>query len=43
LLDDGTQIGSASSQRTDVLSNGPIELSCARLILRVNELRILTL
>jgi hypothetical protein len=43
LLDDGTQIGSASSQRTDVLSNGPIELSCARVILRVNELRILTL
>ena len=43
LLDDGTQIGSASSQQTDVLSNGPIEFSCALVILRVNDLRILTL
>jgi len=43
LLDDGTQIGSASSQQTDVLSNGPIAFSCALVILRVTDLRILTL
>ncbi len=43
LLDNGTQIGSASSQQTDVLSNGPIEFSCALVILRVSDLRILTL
>ncbi|HEY6287582.1 MAG TPA: hypothetical protein VIX20_18075 [Ktedonobacteraceae bacterium] len=43
LLDDGTQIGSASSQQTDTLSNGPIEFNCSLVILRVNDLRILTL
>ena len=43
LLDDGTQIGSTSSQQTDVLSNGPIEFNCALVILRVSDLRILTL
>lgn len=43
LLDDGTQIGSASSQKTDVLSNGPIEFNCALVLLRVSSLRILTL
>jgi hypothetical protein len=43
LLDDGTQIGSASSQQTDILSNGPIAFNCALVILRVNDLRILTL
>jgi hypothetical protein len=43
LLDDGTQIGSASSQQTDVLSNGPIAFNCALVILRVTNLRILTL
>jgi hypothetical protein len=42
LLDDGTQIGSASSQQTDVLSNGPIEFNCALVILRVSDVRILT-
>ncbi len=43
LLDDGTQIGSASSQQTDTLSNGPIEFSSTLVILRVSDLRILTL
>lgn len=43
LLDDGTQIGSASSQQTDTLSNGPIEFSSKLVILRVSGLRILTL
>jgi hypothetical protein len=43
LLDDGTQIGNASSQRTDTLSNGPIEFDCTLVILRVSNLRILTL
>jgi len=43
LLDDGTQIGSASSQRTDTLSNGPIEFDSTLVILRVSNLRILTL
>ena len=43
LLDDGTQIGSASSQQTDTLSNGPIEFNCTLVILRVSDLRILTL
>ena len=43
LLDDGTQIGSVSSQQTDVLSNGPIEFSSELVILRVSDLRILTL
>ena len=43
LLDDGTQVGSASSQRTDTLSNGPIEFDSTLVILRVSNLRILTL
>ncbi len=43
LLDDGVQIGSASSQQTDVLSNGPIVFSSELVILHVNGLRILTL
>ncbi|HEX6553093.1 MAG TPA: family 16 glycoside hydrolase [Ktedonobacteraceae bacterium] len=43
LLDDGVQIGSASSQQTDVLSNGPIAFSSELVILRVSSLRILTL
>ena len=43
LLDDGTQIGSASSQQTDVLSNGPIEFSCTLVILLLSDVRILTL
>jgi hypothetical protein len=37
------QIGSASSQQTDVLSNGPIVFSSELVILHVNGLRILTL
>jgi hypothetical protein len=43
LLDNGTQIGSTSSQQTDVLSNGPIEFNCSLVILRVSDVRILTL
>jgi hypothetical protein len=43
LLDNGTQIGSASSQQTDTLSSGPIEFDCTLVILRVSDLRILTL
>jgi hypothetical protein len=43
LLDDGVQIGSASSQQTDVLSNGPFAFSSELVILRVSSLRILTL
>lgn len=43
LLDGGTQIGSASSQQTDVLSNGPLGLSSELVILRVSSVRILTL
>lgn len=43
LLDGGTQIGNASSQRTDTLSNGPIEFDCTLVILRLSDLRILTL
>lgn len=43
LLDDGVQIGSASSDVTDVLSNGPIGFSSELVILRVSSLRILTL
>jgi hypothetical protein len=43
LLDDGTQIGSASSQQTNTLSNGPIGFNCTLVILRVSDLRILTL
>ena len=43
LLDNGTQVGSASSQKTDTLSNGPIEFNCTLVILRVSDLRVLTL
>jgi hypothetical protein len=43
LLDNGTQIGSASSEQTDALSNGPIEFSSELVILRVSNVRILTL
>lgn len=43
LLDDGTQIGRASSQQTNTLSNGPIEFKCTRVLLHVSDLRILTL
>ena len=39
----GIQIGIASSQQTDVLSNGPIRFSSELVILRVSNLRILTL
>jgi hypothetical protein len=43
LLDNGTQIGSASSNQTEVLSNGPIEFSSENVILRVSDVRILAL
>ena len=43
LLDNGTQVGSASSERTDTLSNGTIEFDSTLVILRVSNLRILTL
>jgi hypothetical protein len=43
LFDNGTQIGSVSSKQTDVLSNGPIEFSCEHVILRVSDVRVLTL
>ena len=43
LLVDGVQIGSASSQQTAVLSNGPLGLSSELVILRVSSVRILTL
>ncbi len=43
LLVDGVQIGSASSEQTDVLSNGPLGLSSELVILRVSSVRILTL
>lgn len=43
LLDNGTQIGSVSSEQTDALSNGPIEFSSELVILRVSDVRILTL
>ena len=43
LLDNGTQIGSASSQQTDTLSNGSIKFDCTLVILRVSNLHILTL
>ena len=42
LLDNGTQVGSASSERTDTLSNGPIEFDSTLVILRMSNLRILT-
>jgi hypothetical protein len=43
LLDNGTLIGSTSSQQTSTLSNGPIEFNCTLVVLRVSDLRILTL
>ncbi len=43
LLVDGVQIGRASSEKTAVLSNGPIRLSSALLDLRVSSLHIITL
>ncbi len=43
LLVDGVQIGRASSEKTDLLSNGPIRLSSALLDLRVSSLRIVAL
>jgi hypothetical protein len=43
LLDNGTQIGSASSQRTGTLSNGPLEFNCSQVMVRLSDLRILTL
>ncbi len=43
LLVDGVQIGRASSEKTDVLSNGPLSLSSSLLDLRVSSLRIISL
>jgi len=43
LLVDGVQIGNASSDQTDTLSNGPIGLTSALVVLRVSSLRVLTL
>jgi Domain of Unknown Function (DUF1080) len=43
LLVDGQQISSASSQQTGVLSNGPLGLSSQLVVLRVSNVRILTL
>jgi hypothetical protein len=43
LLVDGVQIGRASSQNTDLLSNGPISLVSSLVVLRVSDLRIITL
>jgi len=43
LLDDGVQIGRASSEQTDVLSNGPIGLSSELVVLRVRSIRIMAL
>jgi hypothetical protein len=43
LLVDGVQIGRASSQNTDLLSNGPISLISSLVVLRVSGLRIITL
>jgi len=42
LLVDGQQISSASSQQTDVLSNGPLGVSSQMVVLRVSSVRILT-
>jgi hypothetical protein len=42
LLVDGLQISSASSQQTDVLSNGPLGVSSQMVVLRVSSVRILT-
>ena len=43
LLVDGVMTSSASSDQTDVLSNGPLGLSSIQIILRVSSVRILTL
>lgn len=43
LLDNGVEIGSASSQKTDVLSNGPIGFTSELVILRVSSVRVLAL
>ncbi len=40
LLADGVQIGRASSEQTNVLSNGPINLSTALIVLRVSSVRV---
>jgi Domain of Unknown Function (DUF1080) len=42
-LDNGVQIGYASSDKTDVLSNGPLGLSSQMVVLRVSSVRILAL
>ena len=42
-LDNGSQIGYANSVATDMLSNGPLGLSCTVVVLRVSYLRILSL
>lgn len=42
LLDDGVQIGIASSQQATI-SNGPLGLSSGQVVLRVSSIRILTL
>lgn len=43
LLDDGVQIGRASSEQTDVLSNGPIGLSSELVVLRISSILITAL
>jgi hypothetical protein len=42
-LDNGSQIGYANSVNTDMLSNGPLVLSCTVVVLRVSSLQILSL
>ena len=42
-LIDGVQIGRASSEQTDVLSNGPIGLSSELVVLRISSIRVLAL
>ncbi len=43
LLNDSMQIGYANSDNTGILSNGPLGLSSALLVLRVSSLRIIAL
>ncbi len=43
LLVDDVQIGTASSNKTDILSNGPIGLSTEQTVLRVSDLRVIAL
>jgi hypothetical protein len=43
LLDNGVQIGRASSEQTDVLSNGPIGLSSDLVVLRISNICIMAL